>query len=205
MTTSSSLLLPAILLLAACRATAPVVPTESVLSDGTTITASTPSGPITIEGRSGFDRVYSGAGWSKRSTLIPRSTRWYGSLGLYDPAGSFTMHGRLLVDEGRQFFSSESEALRFLQSLTGYFGKLTYDSSGLVIALKVIEVPGGEPTRSLEVWQFYIDGRKPTSLRGAVDQDIVVTGGRPPETATPFPAPLGYERKLAEREYDPAR
>lgn len=177
------------------------IPTESVLSDGMRISASTSSGKILIEGINGFTRVYSGDNWSITSTLIPRTTRWYGSLGLYDPASSSSMHGRLLVDEGKQFFTSESEALRYMQYLSGYYGKLTYNNSGLVIAYKVIDIEGGEPTRSLTIWQFYINGKKPTKLRGAVDQNIKIEGGNPPETATPFPAKTGYERTLGNTEY----
>ena len=177
------------------------IPTESVLSDGMKISASTPSGKILIEGKKGFTRVYSGDSWSKTSTLIPRSTRWYGSLGLYDPADSDSMHGRLLVDEGRQFFSSESEALRYMQSLSEYYGNLTYNNSGLVIAYKVIDIEGGEPTRSLTLWQFYINGKKPSTLQGAVDQNLKINGGDTPETATPFPAKIGYERALGNKEY----
>lgn len=178
------------------------IATESVLSDGMKIFASTPNGKILIKGKNGFTRVYSGDSWSKTSTLIPRPTRWYGSLGLYDPADSSTMHGRLLVDEGRQFFSSESEALRYMQSLSGYYGNLTYNNRGLVIAYKVIDIEGGEPTRSLTLWQFYIDGKKPTTLRGAVDKNVKIEGGTIPETATPFPAKIGYERALGNSEYN---
>jgi hypothetical protein len=178
---------------------------ESVLSEGMKITATTPSGKVVIEGKKGFARAYSGDGWSMNSTLIPRPTRWYGSLGLYDPAGSSSKYGRLIVDEGRQFFSSESEALRYMKALSGYFEKLIYNNSGLVIAYKVIDMKGGEPTRSLTIWQFYINGKRPTSMRGADDSNIKIEGGVIPETATPFPASIGYERELANSEYNDSK
>ena len=177
---------------------------EPVLTEGMKISAITPSGKIVVEGGKGFARTYSGEGWSKSSNLIPRRTRWYGSLGLYDPAGSFSMHDRLIIDEGRQFFETESEALRYLKSMSGYFGQLTYTSNGLVVAYKVIEIPGGRPTRNLTIWQIYINGAKPTSLRGAVDKNIQISGGITPEKALPIPAPTGYERKLSSEEYTPA-
>ena len=189
--------------LSACdRKTDPLPFTENVLSEGMKITAYTPSGKISMEGRKGVTRVFSGEKWSKTSNLIPRTTRWYGSLGLYDPAPSNSMHGRLIVDEGRQFFFNESEALRYLQSLSGYYGRLTYNNSGLVIAYKVIDIAGGDPTRSLTIWQIYIDGKKPSLMRGAVDKNIEITGGQTPDTATPFPATVGYEREIADKEYD---
>ena len=177
--------------------------TESVLSDGMKITALTPSGKINIEAGKTFARSYSGENWSKSSNLIPRNTRWYGSLGLYDPAGSFTKGDRLLIDEGKQFFLTESEALRYMQYISAYNGKLTYNNNGLVIAYKVVVIPNEKPTRNLAVWQFYINGKKPISLRGAVDKNIDVSDGTIADTATPAVAPIGYPRELADKEYDP--
>jgi hypothetical protein len=167
------------------------------------ITAITPSGKIVIEGKRGFTRSYSGDGWSKSSELTPRTTRWYGSLGLYDPAESISRYDRLLIDEGRQFFSNESEALRYLKSMSGFFGQLTYNNSGLVVAYKITEIPGGKPVRHLTIWQIYINGSKPITLRGAVDKNIEIVGGTIPTTTSPAPAPMGYERELSDKEYDP--
>jgi hypothetical protein len=195
-----------LIVLSTCvNASEPFPYTENVLSEGMMISARTPSGKISIKGKKGCSREYAGDNWSKKSTLIPRDTRWYGSLGLYDPADSDTMNGRLIVDEGRQFFASESETLRYFQRLSGYYGRLTYNNSGLLIAYKVIDVGGGEPTRSLTIWQIYINGKKPSSLRGAVDKDIEITGGSIPDTATPFKAKVGYERAIADTEYDPTK
>jgi hypothetical protein len=165
------------------------------------ISASTPSGKIVIQGKKGFTRLYSGENWAKSSELIPRTTRWYGSLGLYDPADSDSPNDRLLLDEGKQFFSSDSEALRYMKSLSGFFGPLTYDNSGLVIAYKITAIPGGKPTRHLTIWQIYVNGTKPTALRGAIDKNIEISGGTIPEKATPAPAPIGYERELSDKEY----
>lgn len=189
------------LLLFGCR-TSPYAFTENVLSEGMVITASTPSGKISIGGQKGCSRRFSGENWSCTSTLIPRDTRWDGSLGLYDPAGSDSMHGRLLVEEGRQFFSSESEVLRYLRQESGYYGRLTYSNGGLVIAYKVTPIPDGLPTRSLDIWQVYINGHKPSSLRGAVDASITISGGQCPDAVSPFPAVVGYDREMAEKEYD---
>ena len=175
--------------------------TEVVLSDGMKIAAVTPSGKILIEGKAGALRVYSGEDWSRTAKLIPRQDRWDGSHGLYDSAGSATLENRLILEEGRQYFSSESEALRYMQRLKGYYGPLTYTNSGLVIAYKIIDIKNEKPTRSLELWQFYINGKMPTLLRGAVDQSIEVSGGTIPDQSTPAPVPVGYERELADSEY----
>ena len=176
--------------------------TEYVLSAGMKIAAKTPNGRIEILAGDGTERIFSGDGWSKRCSLTPRTTRWYGSLGLYDPAASYSPHGRLLVDEGRLFFASESEALRYL-----YVGsknsKPVFNSRGLVVGFDVQPIPGGEPTRSVFVWQIYIDGKRPQSLRGADDEALKVEGGGILETAWPNQAPVGYEKILGDREYVP--
>ncbi len=176
---------------------------ELVLSEGMKISALTPSGKIVIEAGKGFARHFSTVNWSQASVLTPRTTRWYGSLGAYDPAPSSTLSGRLLVDEGWQFFANESEALRYMKYISGYYGPLTYNNSGLVIAYKVIEIPNEVPTRSVAIWQFYINGSKPSGLRGAVDKNIEISGGIIPDKVTPTPAPAGLERELSDKEYTP--
>jgi len=84
--------------------------TENVLTNGIKITVNTPKERLIIEGKKGTKRFFKGKGWSKTSNLTPRTIRWYGSLGLYDPANSNTQNGRVLVNEGRQFFSNKNEA-----------------------------------------------------------------------------------------------
>jgi len=173
--------------------------TEFVLAKGMKIAATTANGTVVITAGEGTERTFSGDGWSKKRVLIARRTRWYDSLGLYDPADSSSPHGRVLVDEGRQFFGSESEALRYLSVESAYF-KLVFSSNGLVVGYRVVTIPGGEPTRSVDVWQIYINGKKPSSLGGADDSAIRVSGGETPETCSPNPAPIGYPRTLGDRE-----
>lgn len=170
--------------------------TEYVLTDGMTITAATPEGPVRIDGKNGTERIYSGDGWSKTRHLDPRDMRWDGSLGLYDAAFSLSPHGRLLLDEGRLFFDSTRDAMSYLRTRDV---PLVYNNQGLAVGLKVVEWPGKErhePVRTVEVWQIYIKGRKPTSLPGARDDAISLSGGTTPETAVPFPAKVGAELTL---------
>ena len=176
--------------------------TETVLAKGMKIEAVTPNGAVAITAGDGTQRTFSGAGWSKKERLIARDVRWYGSLGLYDPGASLTQHGRLLVDEGKQFFDSESDALRYLYTMSHYC-KPVFNRTGLVVGYQVENIAGGEPVRSVEVWQIYIKGSKPHSLRGSNDSEISVFGGDTPETASPNPAPIGYERTLGDQEYVP--
>ena len=170
--------------------------TEHVLTDGMVISANTPQGPLRIEGGKGAERIYSGDGWSETRHLDPRDIRWYGSLGLYDAAFSLSPHGRLLIDEGRLFFDSTRDAVRYLRRCDV---PPVYNNQGLSVGLKVVEWPGKErrePVRTVEVWQIYIQGRKPTSLPGAKDDAVSVSGGIIPDTAVPYPAKVGAELTL---------
>ena len=170
--------------------------TETVITDGMVITANTPDGPVRIAGKKGTKRLYSGDGWYKTRNLDPRDVRWYGSLGLYDAASSFSPHGRLLLEEGRLFFDSTQDAVRYLRRR---HVAPVYNNRGLSVGLKVVELPreeGKEPVRTVEVWQIYIKGRKPTSLPGAKDAAISVSGGTIPDSASPYPAKIGAEMTL---------
>jgi hypothetical protein len=178
--------------------------TEFVLTKGMVITATNPAGQVTITGGGGTGRIFSGPGWRKQRSLIPRDERWYGSLGLYDPGESMSPYGRLLADEGRLFFDSESQALRALYPEGGY-EQYVFNNRGLVVGYHVEKIPGGEPTRSVTIWQIYIRGRRPTTLRGADDEAVKMTGGTIPETAQPHEAAVGLPITLGDKEYVPAK
>lgn len=180
----------------------PNLAVETVMTPGMKIVASTARGVVTIEATSEAARSYSGDGWRGDSTMRRRTERWSGSLGLYDPAPSRTPGGRLLVEEGRQHFDNQSDAMRFLQRLRGHFGPLTFSSTGLVVAYAVEPIPGQSPTRSVAVWQLYVAGRRPTSLPHATDDRLQLLNGTVAEESRPHDAPVGYQRELADSEYD---
>lgn len=179
--------------------------TEVVLKPGMAVTATNPNGTVTIQAGDGTARIFSGEGWKKKRNLIPRRERWYGSLGLYDPASSRSPYGRLLVDEGQLYFSDVSEALKYLYVGSDHF-KPVYTNNGLVFGYDVETFgEGEEPTRSVQLWQIYIDGKRPTSMPGADDSSITVSGGEIPEVSTPYPAPVGYVSELGKEEYRPEK
>ena len=180
--------------------------TEYVLTDGMKITAKMPQETIVIEGRKGTRRFFKGENWSTTATLTPRPTRWYGSLGLYDPADSYSQNGRLLVDEGRQFFSSKNELLRYICYLTemaiAHGGNTIYTNKGLIVSCGITSLKRGGVVRDITIWQAYVNGERPTSLEGANDSAIHVSGGVIPETATPHPAEEGEPRQICtEKEF----
>ncbi len=177
--------------------------TEYVLTDGMTITAKMPQETIVIKGGKGTRRFFRGESWSTTATLTPRPTRWYGSLGLYDPADSYTQDGRLMVDEGRQFFSNENQALHYICYLKSLLNtSLIYNNKGLVIVYEITFLKKGGVVRDIAIWQAYINGKKPTSLEGANDSAIHVSGGTIPETAAPHPVEEGEPRQICtEKEF----
>ncbi len=178
--------------------------TEVVMSPGMRIEGTNPNGTLIITAGDGTLRSYSGDGWQKSIRLIARRERWYGSLGLYDPAASSSPYGRLLAEEGRLHFSSVDEALRWL-----YVGSLhtkpVFRNDGLVLCYSVAKVPdtGQVAARDVAIWQIYINGKRPTAMPGADDRAITVMGGSIPEASEPYPAPVGYVKVLGREPYDP--
>lgn len=166
--------------------------TEVVLNPGMRLTATTPNGTLAILAGRGTRRTYQGEGWQKSLLLEARTRRWDGSLGLYDPAESYSPHGRLLVEEGRQHFPTESEAEAWLRgrSLEAGVGKekLIYTNDGLVLRYSMDPVPGsGAPTAQVDLWQIYVGGLRPHGLPGADDGAVRIEGGAVAEASTPHP------------------
>jgi hypothetical protein len=136
--------------------------------------------------------------------MIARSTWWAGSLGIYDAAGSSRPFGRVLTEEGRLHFATVDEALRYLY-VGSFYDKPVFTNSGLVFCYAVSEPKESWQgvVRTVKVWQIYINGKRPTTLPGADDSAIAVTGGAIPDTSVPNPRPVGYELVLGKQPYDP--
>lgn len=175
---------------------------ETVMTPGMRVTATNPNGTVTILAGEGTRRHYRGPGWQKSLSLLTRSERWNGSLGLYDPASSFSAYGRLLAEEGRIHCTSISQALRWLY-VGSAINRPAYTNQGLVICYSISVPPNGagEPTRSVELWQLYINGRRPRHLPGASDGAIRVVGGSIPDTSAAHHVSVGYEMELGDHEY----
>jgi len=194
-----------VIVLFALSCTADEVPdllpyTETVLQPGMSISATNANGSVSITAGEGTKRIYESGKWKEEKYLIPRKERWYGSLGLYDPAASNVPYGRLLVDEGRLYFSSIAEALRYLY-VGSTFYQPVYTNNGLVFGFHLESMGNKEPTRSVRLWQIYINGKRPISIPGADDAAIKVVGGVILEQSMPYPAPIGYEITLGENKY----
>jgi len=150
----------------ACAAEQP----ELVMVPGMTIEATTPSGKIVIEAVDSITRRYSWGSHSKTFTLNPRPKRWMGSKGAYRAMGDRDTH--VVLEEGQQHFYSESEAQAWLAQQDDRM-KWTYTSRGLVVGWYETTIPPPQKHALIaEVWQFYIQGKKPKGMVGSSDERI---------------------------------
>lgn len=195
----------AALLLVGCASDRLQPYSETVMTPGMRIRATNAAGTVIITAKQGTARHYEGDGWSKTSTLIARQGRWNGSLGLYDPADSFSPYGRLLLEEGRIYCKSTSEAMRYLYTGSDRY-RWVYTNSGLVFGYDIIKPPAGDtgaPVRDIAVWQIYINGRRPHHLPGADDRAIHVESGTIPDVSTPHHVEVGESMLFGKKEYVP--
>ncbi|MFC1643464.1 hypothetical protein ACFL1F_00075 [Chlamydiota bacterium] len=148
---------------------------EIVMAPHTTIQATTDLGTISIESGKGLRRNYTWDGATRSVIMWPRKERWYGSLGLYytGPGYHWKEHNgirRGVVEEGQQHFASKEEAMEWIEKMKNWLF-LVYTNDGLLVGF------GKDLKRkqlSVELWQIYINDRKPTSLPGAKDEAIKV-------------------------------
>ena len=200
-----SRLLSALALIAmACQGTQVEPYTEVVMSPGMRVRGTNANGSVTVTAGEGAWRTYEGDGFRKRIALIPRDQRWNGSLGLYDPGAPDGSGGQLILEEGRLHFESVDAALRWLNVGSAQL-KPVYNNDGLVFCYgKASRGPDQPPeVRTVKIWQIYVDGFKPESIPGAMDEAIEISGGSPPEKSTPNERAVGYEMVFSKEPYRP--
>jgi hypothetical protein len=160
----------------------PDVPKENeiVMTEGMKITATNSWGTMTITAGKGLERSYTWEGATRSVIMIPRKERWYGSLGIYSPgADNWKEHNgitRGVLDEGQLHYDSVDRAMKFFKH--PFRANVTvYNDNGLVITCSNAINPYGGPTNTLfvEVWQIYINGKKPTRLPGSQNDKIIVS------------------------------
>jgi hypothetical protein len=147
---------------------------EVVMSPGMRITATTSVGRITITAVDELTRSYTWDGATRAVEMSPRATRWYGSLGLFNPgAGEHWRDNRgitrCVTEEGQQHFKTVEEALKWIKERQ--YHPFVYRDDGLLIGWhKTL------PRKQLnvEVWQILIDGNRPKQLPGSRNDKIIV-------------------------------
>jgi hypothetical protein len=137
---------------------------EVVMAPGMRITATTPTGTITVRAGKGLKRSYTWEGGTRSVEMWPRYDRWYGSLGLYfpGPGEHWENHKGIthaVVEEGQQHFETTDEALKWLAERK--WMPYVYGNDGLVVGW--CKTPA-QRQLNVEVWQVLIKGKKPTEL-----------------------------------------
>ena len=150
--------------------------TELVLAPHAVLTATTETGTMKIKAMDALTREYTWEGDSRSVRLWPREERWYGSLGAYypGPGEHWKNHNgitRGVLEEGWQNFSSESDALAWLQ--LGMNHLMVYRDDGLAVDWSK-DLDRGQ--LNVDVWQILIGGKKPMHLPGSQNSKIILNG-----------------------------
>ncbi len=151
---------------------------EAVMPPGMRITAKTPLGTIVITALDDRTRSYTWDGATRVAELTPRAKttgRLDGSLGLFsDGMGEFWREHRgvtrCVAEEGQQHFKTSEEATDWIRK-RGKSWPFVFRGDGLMVGWdKHLD---SESLRA-QVWQIYIDGKKPKQILGSQDDRIVV-------------------------------
>jgi hypothetical protein len=148
---------------------------EVVMCKGMRIVAERQGETLEISAQDDVVRSYATGGVDVSFKLKPRDARWYGSLGLYRASGNRDVHA--VLEEGHQYFASAQEALEWLKWQDDRL-HYVYNSSGLVVGWSLQRNPSESDPRhalSVQVWQFYINGKKPASLANANDDALRIS------------------------------
>ena len=153
----------------------PGVKNEMAMSQGMAISATTQEGMLVVAAGPGFERSYTWDGARRSVTLWPRWERWHGSLGAYYPGPGehwVENHGitRGVLEEGQQHFRSIEEALVWI-NLPQHSDSVYRDDGLMVWWRRNLQ----RKQLNVEVWQIYIDGKKPTNLPRSQNDKLIVT------------------------------
>lgn len=147
---------------------------QTVLSEGSVLTAHTGAGKITISAGPDSVRVFSWEDARRGVATKPRKQPFAGAMapGLHydgNPPMWPTYEGidKVHYEESVRNFAAPIDAKIWTQIRRLYF---TYNDHGLAVGWK----RDGD-TLHVEVWQFYVDGKRPEHLPGANDGAIKLT------------------------------
>lgn len=155
---------------------------ELVLRDDVSLEVDTPNlGKISVHAGRGLERTYKWDGCSLSSSMFARRSRWYGSLGAYDPAGRLgpvdalrdklrACKGisRTVVEEGQIHFDDEQAAEAWVKRYST-ISPTVWTNDGLLAQWRIV------PSRnqfSFDLWLICVQGHPPKKLTGATDEAI---------------------------------
>ena len=154
--------------------TEPYLYTELAMETGMHIEATNKNGTVSIEYIEPLKRRYQWDDFDEERDLIPRKTRFMGKLGAYDPADAYIWEvftPRIVANDSQLHFDSMNDIDKWLyQSSLVYYW--VYTDDGLVVGF------GKKPSRNqvnIGVYQLYLNGEKPTKLKGSRPENIKIT------------------------------
>lgn len=158
-------------------------PAELVLKEGAQLTAKDGDMTLTIVAGKDMDRTYQWGECKLRSDMKPRLNRWFGSAGMYDPAGRMLLNpftkkacqgiSRTVVGEGQIHFRDGKAANKWVKE---YIGRLP-DFSSAVTADGLVLLWSHTPGRSqlnADLWQVCIQGKRPQNLAVGKNSSIEI-------------------------------
>ena len=147
--------------------------TEVVMAPGSSITAETSIGTIKITAGQGLLRSYTWESATRSVEMGAREKRWQGRLGIGwpGPGDHWKEHNgitRGVLEEAQMRFTTAAAAMKWINQKAKEL-PLVYRNDGLVVGF------GKNLSRrqlNVEVWQIYVNGKKPTTLAGSQDSKI---------------------------------
>jgi len=159
-------------------AAAGAVTPELVLATQTRLLATTAIGTVSVVAGDALERSVDWQGCTLRAHPSARSSRWFGSLGLYDPAPGGALSfmapracegiSRPVVEEAQLHLPDVAAAEEWLKRYS-QSRSTVWTHDGLVLQWT------RDPSRaqlSVDLWQICIRGRYPSQLAGAADDAI---------------------------------
>jgi hypothetical protein len=157
---------------------------ELVLGEGVRLTAKAAPGDVSVVTGKGLARSYQWKSCSLSANMMARPARWFGSLGLYDPAASLGILSRLLpwwfkcdgvsrtvVQEGQIHFLDRDSAEKWITRYSKG-DETVWSNNGLLVKWGINRE---REQIDVDVWQVCISGRWPTELAGARDESLVLS------------------------------
>jgi len=173
--------------LVACSDSVPTEPypyTELAMEPGMIIEAKNKNGTVIIEYLSPLVRRYKWDKYDEKRTLIPRKERFLGRLGAYDPASTFFWERgpRIVANDSQKHFQNMEEVKAQLHESSDVMDWV-YTNDGLVVGF---EKTTSRKQVNIDVYQYYINGKKPTKLVGSRPENINIIK-RPNKALQPTP------------------
>ncbi|WP_310442578.1 hypothetical protein [Sulfurimonas sp.] len=153
--------------------------TEFVMYEGVSIKVKKNNSSVEVIAGKGFDRIYKWDNCELESDMVARKKRWYGSLGIYDPAPSFFPFfggcqgiSRTVVEEGQIHFDDLQFAHIWIERQLRRKVETVWTNDGLFVSWNIVP---GRAQLNVDVHLICINGKRPIHLDGATDSSIIVS------------------------------